>query len=80
MQQSALAQRTEVVFPLMPVGIKTPALPVVVAPPPPGTAGAWRAIEPGVWQFHGDDARVRGFVLTGAQTSRRLEQSKLVAL
>ena len=73
-------QRTEVVFPLMPVGIKTPALPVVVAPPPPGTAGAWQAIEPGVWQFHGNDARVRGFVLTGAQTSRRLEQSKLVAL
>jgi rubredoxin-NAD+ reductase len=70
--------RTELVFPLMPVGIKTPALPIVVAPPPPGTAGEWHSTSPGVWQFRDPDHQVRGFVLTGAQTNQRMAQSKLV--
>ena len=72
--------RTELVFPLMPVGIKTPALPVVVAPPPPGTAGEWQSTSPGIWQFRDPDNQVRGFVLTGAQTNQRMAQSKLVVL
>jgi rubredoxin-NAD+ reductase len=37
--------RTALVFPLMPVLIKTPALPMVVAAPAPGTAGDWRSAE-----------------------------------
>lgn len=72
-------QRTEVVFPLMPVAIKTPALPVVVAPPAPGTPGHWASVEPGVWQFSDAQGQPRGFVLTGAQTPRRSEQAKLIA-
>lgn len=78
--------RTEVVFPLMPVAIKTPALPIVVAAPAPGTPGEWRSVESGsepgdsgIWQFIDTLGQKRGFVLTGKQTTRRAEQAKLVA-
>jgi rubredoxin-NAD+ reductase len=71
---------TKVTFPLMPVTIKTPAMPLVVAAAAPGTAGTWQTQEPGIWHFVDADARVLGFVLSGAQTSRRAEQSKLVAV
>lgn len=58
-------------FGLMPVAIKTPALPVLVAPPPNKADGQWVASEPGVWQFM-DGHVQRGFVLSGAQTKRRM--------
>jgi len=67
-----------VVFPLMPVAIKTPALPIVVAAPPPGTPGEWQSSEPGVWQFISEASQPLGFVLTGKNTSRRAEQAKLI--
>jgi rubredoxin---NAD+ reductase len=79
--------RTEVVFPLMPVGIKTPALPIVVAAPAPGTPGEWRSAAPavagemaesGIWHFMGLKGQHLGFVLSGKQTARRAEQAKLV--
>jgi rubredoxin-NAD+ reductase len=70
---------TEVLFGLMPVAIKTPALPIVVAPPAPGSAGDWHSAEPGIWQFIDPQAQVRGFALTGTQTSQRAAQAKLVA-
>ncbi len=69
---------TFVAFPLMPVAIKTPALPIVVAPPSPGTAGQWRSEEPGLWQFFDEGQNMRGFVLTGKHSARRAEQGKLV--
>ena len=69
---------TEVVFPLMPVAIKTPALPIVVAAPAPGTAGGWHSEEPGLWQFIDAQEQARGFTLTGKQTPRRAEQAKRV--
>ena len=71
-------QRTEVVFPLMPVAVKTPALPMVVAPPAPGTPGQWLSAEPGLWQFNDAQGLRRGFVLAGSQTPRRGEQAKWV--
>lgn len=70
--------RTEVVFALMPVAIKTPALLIVVAAPAPGTPGAWHVAEPGLWHFIDASQQLRGFVLTGQQTSRRAEQSRRV--
>ena len=72
-------QRTELVFPLMPVAIKTPALPIVVAAAAPGSTAQWRAVEPGLWQQIDAQGHVRGFVLSGRQTSRRAEQSRLVS-
>jgi rubredoxin-NAD+ reductase len=71
-------RRTEVVFPPMPVGVKTPAFPIVVAPAAPGAAGAWRKAEEGVWHFVGAAGAVHGFVLTGKQTARRVEMASLL--
>ena len=69
---------TEVLFGLMPVAIKTPALPIVVAPPAPGSPGDWHSAEPGIWQFIDPQTQVRGFALTGTQTSQRAAQARLV--
>jgi len=68
----------ELEFPLMPVAIKTPALPIVVAPPPPGAPGAWQAVEQGLWHFVDPVGQPRGFVLAGKQAARRVEQGKLL--
>jgi len=69
---------TEVVFPLMPVSIKTPALPIVVAAAHPAQQGEWAADaqEDGVWRFIDTDGAQRGFVLTGRHTARRMELAK----
>ena len=73
-------RRTELAFPLMPVTIKTPALPVVIAAPAPGVTGQWVGREPGLWHFMGTEHRHHGFVLTGQHTARRGEQSRLVQI
>lgn len=69
---------TPVVFPLMPVSVKTPALPIVVAAAHPAMAGQWVADvqEDGVWRFLDTSNAQRGFVLTGKQTARRMELAK----
>lgn len=75
-------QGGELAFPLMPVAVKTPALPLVVAAPAPGTPGRWQAGEgsdEGLWQFVDDAGASRGFVLAGRQTARRAELAKRVA-
>jgi rubredoxin-NAD+ reductase len=73
---------TALVFPLMPVSIKTPALPIVVSAAHPALAGSWHAEEgePGAWRFVDGDGQQRGFVLSGKQTTRRLELSKQTVL
>ena len=79
---------TALVFPLMPVSIKTPALPTVVAAPHPAQAGAWvadaldtaAAQGGGVWRFMDPAGQQRGFVLTGGQTTRRMELAKATVL
>jgi rubredoxin-NAD+ reductase len=74
---------TELVFPLMPVAVKTPALPIVVSAPHPAQGGDWEADATedasmgGVWRFVDSAQALRGFVLTGKQTARRMELSKL---
>ena len=76
---------TKVVYPAMPVTIKTPACPVVVAPPPLGSEGEW-VIDRAegndvVARFVGTDGSVLGFALTGDGTRRKLElQKQLPAL
>ena len=77
---------TELVFPLMPVAVKTPALPIVVAAPHPAQSGQWLAdtgLEPdagGAWRFVDYAGQQRGFVLTGKQSSRRMELAKTTVL
>jgi rubredoxin---NAD+ reductase len=71
---------TPLVFPLMPVSVKTPALPLVVAPPHPRHTGQWQPGDgDGIWQFLDSAGVQRGFVLAGAGTARRMEQSKLTS-
>lgn len=77
-------QPTALAFPLMPVTIKTPALPIVVAAPHPATVGNWvadsEAQGAGVWRFIDAQGVQRGFVLTGTQTARRMELGKSTVL
>jgi rubredoxin-NAD+ reductase len=65
---------TPVVYPPMPVMVKTPAHPVAVLPPGIGSVGAWK-VEcggSGICALHLDDSgRMQGFALTGSETGRR---------
>ena len=70
---------TALAFALMPVSVKTPALPLVVAAAQAGLAGSWAAASDGIWHWLDDAGRPRGFVLAGAQTAQRMAQSKLLA-
>lgn len=77
-------QPTELSFPLMPVSIKTPALPIVVAAAHPAQSGEWVADEAadaaqllaGTWRFLDAQGQQRGFALTGAHTAQRMALSK----
>ncbi len=65
---------TPVVYPAMPVMVKTPAHPVAVLPPRIGVAGSWKVEcgDSGICALHvGDGGQLQGFALTGSETSRR---------
>lgn len=65
---------TAVVYPPMPVMVKTPAHPVAVLPPKIGATGGWKVEcnDTGVCALHVDENGVlQGFALTGSETSRR---------
>ena len=65
---------TPVVYPAMPVMVKTPAHPVAVLPPPIAAPGAWQVEcnDAGVCALNLDaTGRLQGFALTGAETARR---------
>jgi rubredoxin-NAD+ reductase len=70
---------TALTFGLMPVSVKTPALPLVVAAAQAGLAGNWAAASVGIWHWLDVAGQPRGFVLAGAQTAQRMAQAKLLA-
>ena len=73
---------TPVVYGVMPVMVKTPAHPVAVLPPKPGTTGGWKVdcSTTGVSALHVDaSGRLQGFALTGSETARRNTLAKEVA-
>ena len=70
---------TDVVFPVMPVAVKTPAFALLLALPEPGTVGNWQTSEEHVWRFMSDDGRCRGFVLGGKQTALRAKAMQWLA-
>lgn len=76
--QTLTGQVTAVQFPVMPVAVKTPAFPLVIVPPAPGTAGAWQVMDTGIWNFVDTTGKIRGFVLAGTQTAQRAAQIKRV--
>ena len=65
---------TGVVYPAMPVVVKTPACPTVVCPPPPGASGQWQieaAADALTARFVDGDGRLLGFALLGGATAQR---------
>lgn len=65
---------TPVVYPAMPVMVKTPSHPVAVLPPKIGSAGGWKVEcgDSGICALHTDaSGRLQGFALTGSETGRR---------
>lgn len=73
---------TPVVYPAMPVMVKTPAHPVAVLPPKIGAAGGWKVecSDSGICALHLDDnGRLQGFALTGSETGRRNALAKEMA-
>ncbi len=71
-----------VVYPPMPVMVKTPAHPVAVLPPQIGASGGWKVEcnDTGVCALHMDDnGMLQGFALTGSETGRRAALVKELA-
>lgn len=65
---------TEVVYPAMPVLVKTPSCPTIVAPPASDAAGDWVVEAEGInteAQFKSPDGQLLGFALTGSSTARK---------
>lgn len=76
-------EKTEVRYPVMPVVVKTPALPLAVLPPAPGVAGGWQVdcAEDGICALHLDESRLlHGFALTGTQAAQRSQYAAKVGL
>jgi rubredoxin-NAD+ reductase len=70
---------TDVVYPPMPVTIKTPACPVVVAPPPAGAPGEWVIDADGRnvrAEFRAPGGELLGFALTGDATRDKIQLQK----
>jgi rubredoxin-NAD+ reductase len=70
---------TEVSYPAMPVTIKTPACPVVVAPPPVAADGQWQISAEGSSvraEFRDDGGTLLGFALTGDATRDKIALQK----
>jgi rubredoxin-NAD+ reductase len=65
---------TALIYPAMPVLVKTPACPTIVCPPPLGAAGEW-ALQSGPdaleARFRDPDGTLLGFVLMGSATAQR---------
>lgn len=70
---------TKVSYPAMPVGIKTPACPVVVAPPARDAAGEWQFEVDGSnvkAEFRDGSGNLLGFALTGDATKEKMALQK----
>jgi rubredoxin---NAD+ reductase len=67
-------RRTAVTYPAMPVLVKTPACPTIVAPPPDGASGEWRierSADAVKALFVDGSGKLLGFALNGAATAER---------
>lgn len=76
-------EETPVVFPVMPVVVKTPAHPVAVLPVARDAAGEWHTLAGGngvKMAFMDAAGRIGGFVLTGDYAAERSEMAKLAVV
>lgn len=65
---------TPVHYPAMPVAVKTPACPTVVAPPEPGVEGEWKiegSVDGVKAVFHHTNGQMLGFALMGSAVSEK---------
>jgi len=73
--QTLAGTPTPVNYPAMPVTIKTPVCPVVVAPPAAGAAGEWSIDADGSnvkAEFRNGEGKLLGFALTGDATREKM--------
>ncbi len=78
--QTLAGQRTAVQYPAMPVVVKTPSCPVVVAPVAPHTEGSWEFEIEGhdvKALFHDSKQQLLGFVLMGRWAQQPAEKAAL---
>ncbi len=78
--QTLAGTPTRLIYPAMPVVVKTPAMPAVVSPPP-AIAGSWsvKENESGVEARYEDErGALKGFALVGAATASRSALAKLL--
>lgn len=69
-----LGQAVALTYPVMPVMVKTPALPTIVSPPAKGASGEWKinSIEGGLEaRFESSEGKLLGFALLGTATAQR---------
>ena len=74
-----IGQRTALIYPAMPIMVKTPALATIVSPPAKGVKGEWKttAVDGGIEaRFESADGKLLGFALMGAATAQRGALSK----
>ncbi|MEM8593613.1 MAG: FAD-dependent oxidoreductase, partial [Pseudomonadota bacterium] len=67
-------EKTAVRYPAMPVGIKTPACPVMVSPPPRDADGEWEITQDGrnvCAEFRNPQGSLLGFALTGDKMTEK---------
>lgn len=72
--QTLAGKTTRLSLPAMPVMVKTPACPTIVAPPAAGAAGHWQvetAADGAKSLFVGTDGKLLGFALNGTATAER---------
>jgi rubredoxin-NAD+ reductase len=77
--KTLVGTNTPVLYPAMPVTVKTPAHPLVICPPPQGMPGTWQisAETPDVKAlFYNENSEICGFVLTNGAVKERLELVK----
>jgi rubredoxin-NAD+ reductase len=79
--QVLAGQDASLVYPAMPVMIKTPSLPLIVSPPAKGSAGSWsiKSVDDGIeGLFYNNQSELLGFALAGSATSQRAALTKLL--
>lgn len=69
-------EKTEVRYPVMPVIVKTPDMPLAVLPPTPAASGWWRvdSTDDGICALFMDEAKtIQGFALAGKMAAQRAQ-------
>ena len=72
-------EQPSIAYPAMPVVVKTPASPLVVASPPMGAEGTWqveRTDKGVIARYHAGPDQLLGFALGGGETAQRMQYAQ----